>query len=61
MRFIGLALLAAGCATAGNGNGNGSGNPDAPSGVIDAPGAASRRAEAGGCAVAGDVQQRRGV
>jgi hypothetical protein len=37
MRFVGLALLATGCATAGNGNGNGSGNPDAPSGVIDAP------------------------
>ena len=37
MRFVGVALLAAGCATAGNGNGNGSGNPDAPSGIIDAP------------------------
>lgn len=35
MRFVGLALLAAGCATAGNGNGTG--QTDAPAGVIDAP------------------------
>ena len=39
MRFVGLALLAAGCATAGNGNGNGhgSGTPDAPMQIFDAP------------------------
>lgn len=35
MRFVGLALLAAGCATAGNGNGNG--QTDAPPGGIDSP------------------------